>query len=79
MAARISPGRSAVRPEPTKKPSSGSVRSPSRAAILQVAPSTINGGAELAHEAALQRLPPTVARLWMAMPPIDATASTRAG
>ena len=75
VAVSISPGRITVFPWPRQNSSTATSRLPCGPARQQRAFKTIMAGMESALGAALQRLPPTVALPWIAVPPMTATAS----
>src|SRR5439155_7709495 len=76
---RNSPGPKAVRPGATQKFSTGISRWPFGPATEQTVSRAISAGMVSAAGEALHRLPPTLARPWIWMPPIRKTASIRPG
>src|SRR5271157_5781381 len=76
--ANISPFWSTLQPGAVQKDSAGTSRHPFGPAITHCAPKAISAGIVSAAGEELQRLPPTLARLWICQPPTIRAASARA-
>ena len=74
-----SPASRTSRPGPVQNASTGTERWPFGPAMLAVAPSAIRIGIESPDGEELHRLPPSVARPWMPIPPMIDAASISPG